>query len=163
MFLHGFEKSGLSFRRRAIDFVGENDVREHGTFRENERALPWLICLLQNIGAGDVGRHEVGRELNAAETERHHLRKGIDDGGFREAGNAHEQTVAARENTNEQSLDDEILADNDLGDFGANFLINFAQRINGGDVVSGGLRCWLRHKFEKFATVRQWRRIRFTF
>ena len=55
---------------------------------------------LQNIGAGDVHRHQVGRELNPAESERHCLGEPADEQRLRKAGHAHQQRVAAREEAN---------------------------------------------------------------
>ena len=68
MFLHRFEQRALRFRRGAVDLVGENDIRETGPLHENKGAATGLIGLLQNIGAGDIRRHQVGRELNAVES-----------------------------------------------------------------------------------------------
>ena len=72
MLLHRLEQGGLRLGRRAVDFVGENDVGEDRPLDELELA-PALGGFLQNVGAGDVGRHQVGRELDAAEVERHHF------------------------------------------------------------------------------------------
>ena len=72
MLLHGLKQGGLRLGRGAVDFVGQNDVGEDRPLDELELA-PALGGLLQNVGAGDVGRHQVGCELDAAEVERHHF------------------------------------------------------------------------------------------
>ena len=57
--------SGLSLGRGAIEFVGEQDIREHRPAYKSEMALPRLAILLQYICSRDVARHEIGRELDA--------------------------------------------------------------------------------------------------
>jgi hypothetical protein len=65
MLLHCFEQRRLRLRRRAVDFVGEHDVREDRAGREHHLAAPGRGIFLHEIGAGDVRRHQVGRELDA--------------------------------------------------------------------------------------------------
>src|SRR5262249_50294425 len=69
MFLHRFEESALRFGRRAIYFVGQNDVRKDRTLHEDKRAPTGVISFLKNVGASNVRGHEVGRKLNAVELE----------------------------------------------------------------------------------------------
>ena len=68
-FLHRLQQGRLRLRRRAVDFVGEQDVREDRPFDEAELASA-LVVFVEHRGAGDVGRHQVGRELNAFEAAR---------------------------------------------------------------------------------------------
>jgi hypothetical protein len=56
-------------RRRAIDFVGEHDIGEKRTRQEAKLARAGELVLLDDFGARDVGRHEVGGELDAVEFE----------------------------------------------------------------------------------------------
>jgi hypothetical protein len=74
-FLHGFEKGGLRFRRCAVDLVGKNDVGEQRTGNEFELALARRAVFFDHFGAGDVGRHQVRRELNTAESQRQRTRQ----------------------------------------------------------------------------------------
>ncbi len=67
--LHGFEQCRLRLGRRAVDFIGENDVREQRPLQEAELALAGRAVLLDHLGAGDVRRHQVGRELDTAEIQ----------------------------------------------------------------------------------------------
>ena len=69
---------------------------------------------LQDIGAGNVHRHQVRRELDAAEAERHRLRQPADEQRLRQPRHAHEQRMAAREKADGQLLDHLILADDDF-------------------------------------------------
>ena len=50
--LHRLEQRALGLGGRAVDLVGEDDVREDGAGAERERAVPRR----EDVGAGDVGR-----------------------------------------------------------------------------------------------------------
>src|SRR6185369_11491755 len=60
---HSFEQGGLSARRGAVDFVCEENVREHRAFVKFE----FLVALVENGDAEDVRWEQIGRELNAFE------------------------------------------------------------------------------------------------
>ena len=59
---HRLEERGLRLRHRAVDLVDEDDVREDGPGAELEVAL----LLVEDREAGDVGRLQVRRALDAA-------------------------------------------------------------------------------------------------
>ncbi len=111
--LHGLQQRGLRFRRGAVDFVGQQDVGEDGSFHEAKRALAPLV-FLQHVGAGDVGGHQVGRELNTLESDIEDLGQRADHQGLGQARHAFEQAVAAREDGGKQLLDDLVLPDDDF-------------------------------------------------
>ena len=117
MFLHGFEQGGLGFRWRAVDLVGEDEVREERAFDEGEVATA-ILAFLDDFAAGDVGGHQVGGELHALEGEVQRARERRDEERFREAGHAHHEAMAAGENGLEHLVNDEVLADDDLADLG---------------------------------------------
>ena len=83
--LHGFEQRRLRLGRRAVDFVGQDDVREDRAGREHHLAPAGRRILLDDVGAGDVGRHQVGRELDAVELEVEHARHRMDEQRLGEA------------------------------------------------------------------------------
>src|SRR6185436_19926582 len=63
--LHRLEQRRLRLRRGAVDLVGEEEVRE-------DRAGPKLevrVALVPDRRTGDVGRHEIGRELDPREAD----------------------------------------------------------------------------------------------
>ena len=64
--LHSLKQRRLCLRRRSVDFVGEDDVGKQRTLIELEKAFPGNMILFKNFGANDIGRHQVGGELNAA-------------------------------------------------------------------------------------------------
>ena len=78
-------------------------------------ALP-VPVFFDDLGAGDVARHEVGSELDAVELQVEHLCERADEEGLGESGHADEQTVSAGEERDEKLLDDGLLSDDDLGD-----------------------------------------------
>ena len=88
--LHRLEQRGLGLRRRAVDLVGEQQVRE-------DRARPELevaVALVPDRRAGDVRGQQVGRELDAAEAEPARLGKGARGQRLRQPGHVLEQDVA---------------------------------------------------------------------
>ena len=151
------EESRLGLGGGAVNFVRENDVGEDGAFDELKSAAPGRVRFLENVGAGDVGGHQVGRELNAVKLERHDLRERINDRRFGQTGNAHQEAVTAREDANEQLFDNRFLPDDYFADFGAHFGIGIAQLIDGGDIVvvgSNGFR--ISHRELAGATLIGW-------
>ena len=102
-----------------------------------------MSALLQDVGAGDVHRHEIGRELDATEGQRHRFREPTDEQRFRQSRHAHEQRMSAGEKADGQLFDDVVLADDDLLQLVGEPSINEAQFINRGDIILGkgsGLR-----------------------
>ena len=68
--LHRLQQGRLGFRRRAVDLVGQDHVAEDRAFEKPELAAARAAVFLDHLGAGDVGGHQVGRELDAAELQR---------------------------------------------------------------------------------------------
>ena len=63
VFLHRFEERGLRLGWGAVDFVSEDDVREHRALRK-AKLLPARAVVFQQFGARDVAGHQIGRELH---------------------------------------------------------------------------------------------------
>ncbi len=95
MLLHGLEQGRLGARAGAVDLVRHQELGEDRPLDEPERA-PAVGALVEDLGAEDVGRHQVRRELDAAGIEPEHDAQGLDELGLGEAGHADEQAVAAR-------------------------------------------------------------------
>ena len=111
--LHRLQQRGLRLRRRAVDFVRQQNVREDRPFDESERPPPVGI-LFQHARARDVRGHQVGRELNPLELQIENLRQRADDERLRQPGHADQQAMPAREDRREDLLDHRILPDDDL-------------------------------------------------
>jgi hypothetical protein len=110
-FLHDFEEGGLGFGRGAVDFVGEQELSEDGALTDADL----LGGEVEEGVAGDVGGHQVGGELDAAEGAAEGSGEGEDEVGFAEAGFAFEEDVAAGEEGGEDLMDDFFLAKKNLG------------------------------------------------
>ncbi len=74
------------------------------------------LRLVDHIRAGDVRRHEVGRELDAFERQHHDPRDGRDHERLGQARHADEQAVAARKNGGKDLVEYRPLADDNLFD-----------------------------------------------
>ena len=71
------------------------------------------VALLQDVAAGDVGRQQVGRELDAAEVERQQARQRLHQLGLAQSRQALEQDVPASEQRGDDLVDRLFLAQND--------------------------------------------------
>ncbi len=113
MLLHRLQQRGLGLGRRAVDFIRQQDVGEDGAGQE----LEGLVAGLEDVRPDEVGGHQIGRELDALETqvERRGQRAGEERLG--EAGYAFEDDMAARQQRDEGVFDHRLLADDDLLDF----------------------------------------------
>ncbi len=113
--LHRFEQRGLRLRRRAVDLVGQDDLREDRPL--DEAQAPAALALVEDLGAGDVRRHQVGRELDALEVEIEDVGERLDQERLGEAGDAGDQAMAAGEQREQDLLDDLVLSDDHLPQF----------------------------------------------
>ena len=68
MLLHGFQQRGLGLRRRAIDFIGQQNIGKDRTFDELHPSQA-VAGFFQDLRAGDIRRHQVRRELNSLKLE----------------------------------------------------------------------------------------------
>ena len=62
--------------------------------------------LVDDVGADDVGGHQVGRELDAVELQVEHLGQRADQQRLAQAGHAFEQGMAADEQARQHAVDD---------------------------------------------------------
>ena len=108
--LHRLQQRALRLRRRAVDLVREQQVREHRPGPEVELAG----ARVEHGRAAHVARHQVGRELHALRVERQGGGQRAHQQRLRDAGHALEQHVAAREQRDDQAADGRLLADDGL-------------------------------------------------
>jgi hypothetical protein len=114
-FLHRLQQSGLGFRRSAIDFVCEKERSEDWAADEGE-----LVALkVEDICAGDVGGHEVGRELDTGKVTAEHVGESTHQQRFGHAGNSLDKCVLTREDDDQGLLYHVVLADDHLSHLGA--------------------------------------------
>ena len=116
--LHHLEQRRLRLGRRAVDLVGQQQVGEHRAAARGEH----LVLRVVERVAGDVGRHQVGRELDAAEGAGDGARQRAHEQRLAQARHALDQHVAAGEQRAQHLVDDLGLADQRLADLGAHRL-----------------------------------------
>jgi hypothetical protein len=115
MLLHRFEQGRLGLRRGPVDLVGQQHMGEHRTGVKGE--LLAALAFLENVAAGDVGRQQVGRELDAPEVERQQPRQRLDELGLAESGKAFEQHMASSEQRRDDLVDRLFLAEDHPAQF----------------------------------------------
>ena len=77
----------------AVDFVGQQQLREHRALAE----LELLRGAVEDRNAEDVGRQQVAGELHALPVEAQHPRQRMRQRGLADAGHVFDQQVAARQ------------------------------------------------------------------
>ena len=137
--LHRLQQRGLGAGRGAVDLVGHQQAGEDRAFHEAEGAAA-AAALVEDLGAEDVGRHQVGRELDAAPVEAQRPGGGFDQLGLGEARRADQQGVAAGEDCGQDEFDHAFLAEHDLADLGPHLGEQLHRGIGFLDDVRGGGR-----------------------
>ena len=112
LLLHRLQQGALHLGRSAVDFVGQNEVGEDRAFLDRELAGARIV----NLGADDVRRQQIGRELDAFEAQVQAVGQGAHSERFRQAGDAFEQHVAAGQQAENEPIEQIALADDDAGD-----------------------------------------------
>jgi len=95
--LHRLQQRALRAWTCAVDFIGEQELREDRALAKFED----LARALKHGYADDVGRQQVARELHALPCESQHVREGVRKSGLADAGHVLDEEVAAREKTGE--------------------------------------------------------------
>jgi hypothetical protein len=104
-FLHHLEQRALHLGRRAVDFVGQQQVGEHRAQRGAELAG----LLVVDARAHQVGRHQVGRELDALELAAHGVGQRLDGERLGQARHAFHQQVALGEHGDHHAFEEAVL------------------------------------------------------
>ena len=96
-----------------------------------------------DAGADEVGRHQVGRELDALEGAAEDVGERLDGQRLGQAGDALEQDVAAGQEADEDPLEHLVLADDDAADLEQDRLADRAGvgRVNDGVQIGRVRRC----------------------
>ncbi len=85
-----------------------------GPGRKYHLPLPGRRVFLDDVGAGDVRRHQVRGELNARELEIDDARQRMDQEGLGQTRHADDQAVAAHEQRQQHLIDRVVLTDDQL-------------------------------------------------
>ena len=128
MFLHCLEQGGLGLRRRTVDFVSQNDIGENRALNKLQDASS--VDFIENLGARYVGRHQVGRKLNAAKLKMKHLSHTTNQKRFCQSRRTCNQTVRSRKKTDQQLLDDRLLTHDRFRQLRIDLVFAFANQPN---------------------------------
>ena len=113
--LHRLQERTLGLGGGAVHFVGEDDVVEHRPAVQDEMTASVLIFRDQ-AGAGDVGGHQVRRELDPGEGQRECVANRLDQQRLAQSGHPFEQDIAAADQPHQGGAHDPRHADDDLVD-----------------------------------------------
>ncbi len=111
---HRLEQGTLCLRRRAVDFIGEQELGEQRSRMEFERARFALV----DADPDNVRRQQVARELDTLEAEAKGDGKCVGEGRLANSGQVLDQQVAAGEQADEGQADFVFLAEQDGVDLG---------------------------------------------
>jgi Dolichyl-phosphate-mannose-protein mannosyltransferase len=112
LFGHRFEQRTLRFRRRAVDLVGEHELCEQRSGMEFEFAALALV----HADPDNVGRQQIGRELDALERKIERRGKGVRQRSLADAGQIFDQKMAACKDARERKEHPFVLSEHDLVD-----------------------------------------------
>ena len=112
--LHRFEKGRLRLGRCAVDLVGKQDIGEDRPRREDHMPPPRFRIVLDDIGAGDVRRHQVGCELDSGELEIQDVGHGLNNQRLGQPRHANDQAISSDKQGQQHLVDDGLLSDDDF-------------------------------------------------
>ena len=129
--LHRLEQRRLRLRGGAVDLVGQDEVAEDRPLLEAEAALAALLD--DDVRADDVGRHQVRRELDAAEAEVERLGHRADEHRLAQARDALQQRVRPGQQADQRLPHELVLPDDEATD------LAFDRRCHLGELLGSEL------------------------
>ena len=129
-FLHGFEQGGLCLWRGAVDLVGKQDVAKDRALDEGPLTMTGGEIFLDDVGAGDVGGHQVRRELDAPERQAKGLRNGAHHQRLGRAGQAGDQAMPADKERDQDLVQNIVLADDHLAHLGQDAVADRVEAVD---------------------------------
>ena len=114
MLLHRFQQGGLRLGRSAVDLISQDHVGEDRPLDELHAATA-LAGLFEDFRAGDIRRHQVGRELNSLKFQVKDLGDRAHQQRLRQPGRAGDQAMPTSEQANQELMRRLFLTDDDLG------------------------------------------------
>ena len=119
----------MRFRGSTVDFVGKDNVAEDRTGLEAERRVP-IFVLRDDVRTGNVGRHQVGRELNTGERKVEYAAKRSNQTGFTYAGYTFKKNVTTGDHRDNRTFDNILLTDDVTFDLRKNVLALFTKLLD---------------------------------
>ena len=127
--LHRLQKRRLRPGRSSVDLVGHQQLAEDRPFDKAEGPAP-VAAGLQHFGAQDIGRHKVGRELDAVGLQAHHRAQSVHQPRLAQPRQADQQRVAATQHRGKDQIHDLFLPDETPVDRGLGLAKHRAQRLD---------------------------------
>ncbi len=122
-------RGGLGSGRAAVDLIGQEQVAKDWALEEAEAALA-VTAALQHFGAHDVGGEQVRSELDAVISQPQHPGEGLGQQGPTQTGRPGQQSVASRQDRNQQGLQGTLLAHEDLANLDLDCLVTVAEMLD---------------------------------
>ena len=110
--LHRFEQRALHFGRRAIDFVGQDQIRKDRAKLGREFAGARIV----DERADEIGGQKIGGKLQSLEAGLNAGGQRFDGERFGQAGNAFEQEMTIGEQSEQEPIDQIFLTDDNVAD-----------------------------------------------
>jgi hypothetical protein len=112
--LHGLQKRALRFRRRAIDLIGEHQLRENGARMEVEAAGAGVV----DGDPENVGRQQIAGELDALKAKSQHASQHMGQGRFADPGDILYEQMATRDEAGQREANLLLFAQHDVAGLG---------------------------------------------
>ncbi len=148
--LHRLQQGALGARPGPVDLVGQQHLSEHRPGVEDEILLVTVV----HAHADQVGRQQVGRELDARKAQTQAVCQSVRQGGFPHAGHVFNQQVTRGQQTDDTQGHLLVLAHNDRAN-----LINETRDLRSlgwrGRVRRGGGRRFFAEHGETITQTRQ--------
>jgi len=125
-FFHDLQQGRLRFGRSTVDLIHKDDIAEHGTFLEFEGRL----LRIEHRCTEYIGRHQVRRELDAAETGIHAARDEFSGKRLCHTGHPFNEHVTIGQQCGDDEFHHFVLTNDDLADLitdGHDRIIQFGQ------------------------------------
>ena len=138
-FFHRFQKRRLRFGRSAVDFVGKQYVGKNRSLDEDKLALSRGDIFLNDVGSGNVGRHQIRSELDPFETQVQNLRESFDQKRFCQARNSRNHGMSPDHQRNHHLVNHVILGNDDLSEFLQDIAMSCAEFFHQLRIINDGL------------------------
>ena len=120
----------MRLRRGAVNFIRQQDIAENRPRDERPAAMAGSGVLFNDVGAGDVGRHQIRRELDAFENQAQRLRDGSHHQRLSRAGQARDQAMAADKQRDQNLFQHLFLSDNHLSNLFEDLVARLLKALN---------------------------------
>jgi hypothetical protein len=139
--LHRLQKAAWVLGGVRLISSARTTLAKIGTAAETQLPRAGLLVFLDHLRAGDVRGHQIGRELNPVVRKIECIGQRVDHERLGEPGNSDQKAVPAREDRDQEFLEDRVLPDDHLAHLSLELGEGVFQPLDRAEVVSlqGGL------------------------